>query len=136
MFECLLMSTLYLKKYGYIILCVGSVQMRSFFWSVFSRIRTDRKSDTEYLSVFSSNAGKYGPGKTPYLDTFHAVNNNHTFSSNARKQGPEKTPYLGTFYAVFCYKRPKQQWFILQQFRVSEVTVLLKTGSTTFLAES
>ena len=67
------MSTLYLKKYGYIILCVGSVQMRSFFWSVFSRIRTDRKSDTEYLSVFSSNAGKYGPGKTPYLDTFHAV---------------------------------------------------------------
>ena len=30
-----------------------------FFWSVFSRIR-------EYT-------GKYGPGKTPYLDTFHAV---------------------------------------------------------------
>ena len=22
---------------------------------------------------FSPNAGKYGPGKTPYLDTFHAV---------------------------------------------------------------
>ena len=33
-----------------------SVQIRSFFWS-----------------VFSSNAGKYGPEKTPYLDTFHAV---------------------------------------------------------------
>ena len=26
-----------------------------------------------YLSVFSPNAGKYGPEKTPYLDTFHAV---------------------------------------------------------------
>ena len=26
-----------------------------------------------YVSVFSSNAGKYGPEKTPYLDTFHAV---------------------------------------------------------------
>ena len=26
-----------------------------------------------YLSVFSSNAGKYGPEKTPYLNTFHAV---------------------------------------------------------------
>ena len=26
--------------------------------------------DTEYLSVFSSNTGKYGPEKTPYLDTF------------------------------------------------------------------
>ena len=24
--------------------------------------------DTEYLSLFSSNAGKYGPEKTPYLD--------------------------------------------------------------------
>ena len=23
--------------------------------------------------VFSPNAGKYGPEKTPYLDTFHAV---------------------------------------------------------------
>ena len=29
--------------------------------------------NTEYLSVFSVNAGKYGPGKTPYLDTFHVV---------------------------------------------------------------
>ena len=28
---------------------------------------------TEYLSVFSTNAGKYGPEKTPYLDTFYAV---------------------------------------------------------------
>ena len=26
-----------------------------------------------YLSVFSPNAGKYGPEKTLYLDTFHAV---------------------------------------------------------------
>ena len=26
-----------------------------------------------YLSSFSPNAGKYGPEKTPYLDTFHAV---------------------------------------------------------------
>ena len=29
--------------------------------------------NTEYLSVFSPNAGRYGPEKTPYLDTFHAV---------------------------------------------------------------
>ena len=28
---------------------------------------------TKYLSVFSPNAGKYGPEKTPYLDNFHAV---------------------------------------------------------------
>ena len=25
-----------------------------------------------YLPVFSSDTGKYGPEKTPYLDTFHA----------------------------------------------------------------
>ena len=36
--------------------CVESVQIRSYFWSVFSRIR-----------------GEYGPEITPNLDTFHAV---------------------------------------------------------------
>ena len=30
--------------------------------------------DTPYLSVFSPNAGKYGPVKNSYLDSFHAVN--------------------------------------------------------------
>ena len=56
------------------------VQIRSFFWSGFFRIRTAygeiRIRDTiriQYLSVFSPNAGKYGPEKTWYLDTFHAV---------------------------------------------------------------
>ena len=63
--------------------CVKSVQIRSFFWSLFSRIRTDYgeiygeyafELNTErYLSVFSPNAGKYGLRKTPYLDTFHTV---------------------------------------------------------------
>ena len=36
--------------------CVKSVQIRSFFWF-----------------VFSPNTGKYRPEKTPYLDTFNAV---------------------------------------------------------------
>ena len=27
-----------------------------------------------YFPVFSLNTGKYGPEKTPYLDTFHVVN--------------------------------------------------------------
>ena len=31
------------------------------------------RTATEYLSVFSPNTGKYGPEKTPYLDTFHTV---------------------------------------------------------------
>ena len=29
--------------------------------------------NTERYGVFSPNRGKYGPEKTPYLDTFHAV---------------------------------------------------------------
>ena len=29
--------------------------------------------NTPYLTVFSPNARKYGPEKTPYMDAFHAV---------------------------------------------------------------
>ena len=50
---------------------VKKVQIRSFFWSVFSRIRTEYGEIL--LSVFSPNAGKYGPEKIWYLDTFHAA---------------------------------------------------------------
>ena len=32
-----------------------------------------RISLTKYLSIFSPNAGKYGPEITRYLDTFHTV---------------------------------------------------------------
>ena len=39
--------------------CVKSVQIGSFFWSVFSRIWIEYE--------------KYGPEKTPYLDIFHEV---------------------------------------------------------------
>ena len=45
--------------------CVKSVQIQSYFWSVFSCIRT------EYGDLRST--GKYGPEITPYLDTFYAV---------------------------------------------------------------
>ena len=31
------------------------------------------RATNKYLSVFSPSAGKYGPEKTPHLDTFHAV---------------------------------------------------------------
>ena len=48
---------------GTIVHCVKSVQMRSYFWSVFFCIRTE----------YSPNTGKYGPEVTLYLDTFHAV---------------------------------------------------------------
>ena len=53
--------------------CVKSVQKQRFFWTVFSRIRTEY-GDPLYLCVFSPNVGKDRSKKTPYLDTFHAVN--------------------------------------------------------------
>ena len=46
---------------------VKSLQIRIFFWSVFSCIRTECGEE---------NTGIYGPEKTPYLDIFHAVNAN------------------------------------------------------------
>ena len=42
------------------------------------------RRDAEYLSVFNPNAGKYGPEKTLYLDTFHAVHFFHFPCFNCR----------------------------------------------------
>ena len=47
-----------------------SVSIRSFFCPVFSCIRIKYRY---FLYVFSPNTGKYEPEKTPYLETFHAV---------------------------------------------------------------
>ena len=63
--QIVLLQNIQIKSYSKH--CVKSVEIRSFFWSVISRIRT------EFGSVFSPNAGKYGPKKTPYLDTFQTV---------------------------------------------------------------
>ena len=52
--------------------CVKSVKIRGFLVRIFPYSDRIRK-DTEYLSVLSTNAGQYGPEKTPYLDTFRAV---------------------------------------------------------------
>ena len=42
------------------------------------------RRDTEYLSVFSPNAGKYGPEGTSYLDTFHAACGSKTYKVRQR----------------------------------------------------
>ena len=49
--------------------CIKSVPMRTFFWSVFFRIRTEYGE----IRVFSPSAVKYEPEKNPCLDTFHIV---------------------------------------------------------------
>ena len=43
-----------------------------FSWSVFSCIRTEYRGIL-LISVFSPNAGKYRPEKSPYLDTLYTV---------------------------------------------------------------
>ena len=53
--------------------CAKSVQICSFSWSVFSCIRAEYRDFLRKSPVFSPNTGKYGPEKTPCLDTFHAA---------------------------------------------------------------
>ena len=48
---------------------VKSVQIRIFFFFLPHSDWISR----EYLSEYSPNTEKYGPEKTPHLDTFHAV---------------------------------------------------------------
>ena len=54
-----------------------SAQIRGFFGSVFSGIRTEygEVRSTKHLSIFTPNVGKYGPEKTPYLDTSRSADN-------------------------------------------------------------
>ena len=59
--------------------CVKSVQIRSYFWSVFSCIRTEYGDLRSKSPGFSPNTGKYGPEITPYLETFHTVKVRQTF---------------------------------------------------------
>ena len=49
--------------------CVKSVQIRRFFWSVFSRIRTEYRVSLRIQSEY----GKIRTRKNRYLDTFHTV---------------------------------------------------------------
>ena len=44
-----------------------------------------------YFPMFSPNAGKYGPEKTPYLETFHAVIACYRFHKCGR---PNKQVYI------------------------------------------
>ena len=60
-----------MAKYGSMH-CVKSVQIRSFFWSVFSCIQIEY-GEIRSISPIQSECGKYGPEETPYLDIFHAV---------------------------------------------------------------
>ena len=57
-----------------------------------------------YFPVFGLNAGKYGPEKTPYLDTFHAVIRSWNSSQIPKNQkaGPMRIYPLDTWIVIAC----------------------------------
>ena len=63
--------------------CTKSVQIRSFFWSVFSRIQ--------------SECGKIRTRKNSYLDSFHAVRLSQMFLKQASLKTPVKEFICGKF---------------------------------------
>ena len=61
------------------------VQIRSYFWSVFSCIRTE-----------------YSSPKTPYLDAFHAVDpEKHVTKIQQHSQNNHNTPNMSLEYLVY-----------------------------------
>ena len=64
--------------------CVKSVQIRSFFWSAFSCIRTEYG---DLRSKFIPNTEKYGPEKTPVFGQFlcSATNGESKLYCNLKK---------------------------------------------------
>ena len=69
-------------------------------------------SDDQYLFVFSPNTRKYVPAKTPYLDTFHAVQTKITIFQYLEKKcrlfnmvHVTKTPYTLKFRTQYLFKQ-------------------------------
>ena len=63
-------------KFIHLTLCEMCPNTEFFLVRIFPHsdwIRRDIITFTSYLSAFNPNAGKYGPEKTPNLDTFYAV---------------------------------------------------------------
>ena len=64
---------------------------------------------TEYLSLFCSIAGKYGPEKTPHLDTFHAVemewNQIKSEWNQAKVNAFQTTERSSSNYLIYNYQR-------------------------------
>ena len=55
-----------------------------------------------YFPVYSPNTNKYGPEKTPYLDTFRAVYNSETWSTLVSLERKE------LWYSTQVYLGPSQ----------------------------
>ena len=58
-----------------------------------------------YFPVFSSNTGKYVPGKTPYLDTYHSVKYLESWFKSDRRNGRLIIFLLGRLFLNLYQKR-------------------------------
>ena len=77
--------------------CVKSVQIQLVSGPYFSCIRSGYG---DLISVFSPDTRKYGPAKTPYLDTFHAAGVLDTFHTVGVLDTFHAAGVLDTFHAV------------------------------------
>ena len=95
--------------------CVKSVQIRSYFWSVFSWMRREY-GDISYLSVFTPNTEKYGPEITPYLDTFHPVHIfKIAFTSNKIFFFSQVNVFMACHLSKIDLQSERKAWFYLAQ---------------------
>ena len=72
----------------------------------------DKSSTSEYLNTTVWNVSKYVVFSCPYFPTF---------GLNTGKYGPEKTPFLDTFHAVYIYSNVVKKTFCFKAVFVSNV---------------
>ena len=95
--------------------CVKGVQLRSFFWSVFSRIRTEHRdllSKSPYSVRIRENTNQK---KTLYLDTFHSM----TFFKTIQTKQMECLRFLNNIDKrnhFSCSIRDKFQLFVKSKY--------------------
>ena len=65
----------------------------------------------DQIFVFSPNAGKYGPEKTPYLDTFHVVN--YFVSTDILSEVDINWKYINFHFYFNVFKRNKTKFAII-----------------------
>ena len=111
--------------------CVESVQIRSFFWSAFSCIRTadgDLRNKSPYSVRMQENKDQK---KTPYLGTFHAVNDPLKFWKNNffKEFFFEKQNHF--YYWFINYSENIGKAFCVWKFQVKLAIVRKITGSWT-----
>ena len=96
--------------------CVKVVQIRSFFWYVFSCIQSQ-------ISVFSPNTGKYGTEKTLHLNSFQAeeILAKKAFASSLLTQLDKERHKNKDYCQAFCVTRKRNKFCL--KFEINSVRI-------------